>query len=259
MTSSDRTDRAVLVTGGASGLGRATSLHLRALGYPVVVLDRDGEKCDAIAPLLGDGGSVVRGSVLDDDDIGLAIDASRSFGELRWVVACAGGGEAGGRLVGKGGVPHDMGIFQRTLDLNVTGSFNTLRLAASAMSENEPDPDGERGAVVLVTSGAGFEGQIGQIAYGSAKSALIGMTLIAARDLSSLGVRVNAIAPGVMDTSAWEQAPAEMKAALEATVPFPKRLGDPDEFARLAEHLLSNRYMNGHVARLDGALRFAPR
>jgi NAD(P)-dependent dehydrogenase (short-subunit alcohol dehydrogenase family) len=127
------------------------------------------------------------------------------------------------------------------------------------MSENDPDSDGERGAALLVTSGAGFEGQIGQIAYGSAKSALIGMTLIAARDLSSVGIRVNAIAPGVMNTSAWEQGPPELKTALESTVPFPKRLGEPEEFARLAEHLLTNRYMNGHVARLDGALRFAPK
>ena len=259
MTSYESSTRAVLVTGGASGLGRATSLYFLALGHPVVVLDRDREKCEGMNSLLGARGAVVLGSVLVDGDVQAAVDTARSFGELRWVVACAGGGEAGGRLVGKGGVPHDMGIFQRTLDLNVTGTFNTIRLAASAMSENEADSDGERGAIVLVTSGAGFEGQIGQIAYGSAKSALIGMTLIAARDLSSVGVRVNAIAPGVMDTTAWEQAPAEMKAALEATVPFLKRLGDPEEFARLAEHLLTNRYMNGHVARLDGALRFAPK
>jgi NAD(P)-dependent dehydrogenase (short-subunit alcohol dehydrogenase family) len=113
--------------------------------------------------------------------------------------------------------------------------------------------------VVLVSSGAGFEGQIGQIAYGSAKAALIGMTLIAARDLASVGIRVNAIAPGVMNTAAWAQAPVEMRDQLAATVPFPKRLGDPDEFASLAEHLLTNHYLNGHVARLDGALRFGPR
>jgi NAD(P)-dependent dehydrogenase (short-subunit alcohol dehydrogenase family) len=197
--------------------------------------------------------------VLEDRDLERAIDACRGYGELRWVIACAGGGEVGGRIVGKGGVPHDLGIFQRTIDLNVTGSFNTLRLATAAMADNEPDEDGERGAAVLVSSGAGFEGQIGQIAYGSAKSALIGMTLIAARDLSSIGIRVNAVAPGVMNTSAWDQAPTELKSSLEATVPFPKRLGEPEEFARLVEHLLTNRYMNGHVARLDGALRFGPK
>ena len=259
MTAVDNSSRAVLITGGASGLGEATALYFTSQGHPVVVLDRDERKCAVIGKRLADRGAAVCGSVLEDRDIEAAIEAAQGFGELRWVVACAGGGEAGGRLVGKGGAPHDMAIFQRTIDLNVTGSFNTLRLTASAMSTNLADPDGERGAVVLVTSGAGFEGQIGQIAYGSAKSALIGMTLIAARDLSSIGVRVNAIAPGVMDTTAWEQAPAEMKAALEATVPFPKRLGAPEEFAKLAEHLLSNRYMNGHVARLDGALRFAPK
>lgn len=249
----------VLVTGGASGLGEATAKYFATQGHPVVVVDLDATKCAALSEWLGARGAVVCGSILDDADLGAAIDAAKGFGELRWVIACAGGGEVGGRVVGKGGVPHDMGIFERTIALNVTGSFNTLRLCAAAMSTNEPDPDGERGAVVLVSSGAGFEGQIGQIAYGSAKSALIGMTLIGARDLSSVGIRVNAIAPGVMDTAAWSQAPAELKAGLEATVPFPKRLGAPEEFARLAEHLCDNRYLNGHVARLDGALRFGPK
>jgi len=259
MMTTDPSERTVLISGGASGLGEVTALWFLGLGHPVVVLDLDAKKCEAMKEHLGDRGAVVCGSVLDDADVQRAIDAARIFGELRMVIACAGGGEVGGRIVGKGGVPHDMGIFQRTLELNVTGSFNTLRLAAAAMSENDPDSDGERGAALLVTSGAGFEGQIGQIAYGSAKSALIGMTLIAARDLSSVGIRVNAIAPGVMNTSAWEQGPPELKTALESTVPFPKRLGEPEEFARLAEHLLTNRYMNGHVARLDGALRFAPK
>lgn len=259
MSTVDRSRNVILVTGGASGLGLATVTYFAERGFPVVVIDRDAEKCAVVATSLGEKGVVVCGSVLDEEDVNRAIASASSLGVLRWVVACAGGGEAGGRLVGKGAMPHDIGVFQRTMDLNVTGTFNTLRLAAAAMSTNEPDEDGERGAAVLVTSGAGFEGQIGQIAYGSAKSALIGMTLIAARDLSSVGIRVNAIAPGVMDTSAWEQAPVELKSALEATVPFPRRLGSPEEFARLAEHLLENRYMNGHVARLDGALRFAPK
>ena len=257
--SREGTDGAVIVTGGASGLGRATALHLRRTGAPVVVLDRDEAGCEDIARVLGEDGAVVCGSVLDDADVGASIAAAQGFGPLRWLVACAGGGEVGGRIVGRSGEPHDIDLFRRTVDLNLVGSFNTLRLTAAAMATNLPDDDGERGAAVLVTSGAGFEGQIGQIAYGSAKAALIGMTLIAARDLSSIGVRVNAIAPGVMDTSAWEQGPPELKAALEATVPLPKRLGDPDEFARLTEHLLTNRYMNGHVARLDGALRFGPK
>lgn len=255
----DRSNIVVLVTGGASGLGGATAEHFVERGHPVVVIDLDAAKCAEMAERLGSRGVVVCGSILDDGDVRRAIEAAQSFGELRWVVACAGGGEAGGRTVGKGGVPHDMDIFERTIALNVTGSFNTLRLCASAMSANEPDADGERGAVVLVSSGAGFEGQIGQIAYGSAKAALIGMTLIGARDLSSIGVRVNAIAPGVMDTAAWSQAPPDLKASLEATVPFPKRLGAPEEFARLAEHLCDNHYLNGHVARLDGALRFGPK
>lgn len=249
----------VLVTGGASGLGEATALHLVGTGRPVVVLDRDAAAAATMAERLGDRGAVVVGSVLDDDDVAAAIDAAATWGGVRWVVACAGGGEAGGRIVGRDGAPHDRGVFERTIDLNVTGSFNTLRLCAAAMATNEPDADGGRGAIVLVSSAAGYEGQIGQIAYGSAKAALIGMTLVAARDLSSIGVRVNAIAPGVMDTAAWTQAPPDLKSALEATVPFPRRLGAPTEFARLAEHLCTNGYMNGHVARLDGALRFGPR
>lgn len=253
------TTEVVLVTGGASGLGEATALYFADAGHPVVVLDLDDAKCASMAERLGERGAVVRGSILDDDDVNAAIAAARGLGDFRWVVACAGGGEVGGRVVGRDGTPHDMGVFERTMALNVTGSFNTLRLCASVMASNEPDEDGERGAVVLVSSGAGFEGQIGQIAYGSAKSALIGMTLIGARDLSSIGVRVNAIAPGVMDTAAWSQAPPDLKAALEATVPFPKRLGAPSEFARLAEHLLTNHYLNGHVARLDGGLRFGPK
>lgn len=249
----------VLVTGGASGLGEATVRYFVESGHPAVVIDVDESRCAAMSEWLGGRGAVVQGSVLDDADIGSAIDAAAELGGLRWVVACAGGGEIGGRVVGRDGVPHDMGVFERTIALNVTGSFNTLRLCAAAMSNNDPDDDGERGAVVLVSSGAGFEGQIGQIAYGSAKAALVGMTLIGARDLSSIGVRINAIAPGVMDTAAWSQAPPELKAALEKTVPFPKRLGAPEEFARLAEHLLTNHYLNGHVARLDGALRFGPK
>jgi 3-hydroxyacyl-CoA dehydrogenase / 3-hydroxy-2-methylbutyryl-CoA dehydrogenase len=252
-------DGVVLVTGAASGLGEATARHFHALGHPVVVFDRDGARADAVVADLGDGAAAVVGSVIDEDDTRRAVDAASDLGELRVAVACAGGGEAAGRVVDRKGNPHDLTAFTRTLDLNVTGSFNTLRLAAAAMAGLEPDEGGERGVVVLVTSGAGFEGQIGQIAYGSAKSALIGMTLIGARDLASSGIRVNAVAPGVMDTPAWSQAPQELRDQLAATVPFPHRLGRPDEFASLVQHLVENQYLNGHVARIDGALRFGPR
>lgn len=255
----DPAGRVVLVTGGASGLGEATARHFHALGHPVVILDRDGDRAAAIAAELGSGVIAVAGSVVDEDDTRRAVDAACELGELRVAIACAGGGEAAGRVIDRHGAPHDLGAFTRTLELNVVGSFNTMRLAASAMVRHEPDPDGERGVVLLVSSGAGFEGQIGQIAYGSAKSALIGMTLIGARDLAGSGIRVNAIAPGVMDTPAWSQAPQELRDQLAATVPFPNRLGAPDEFARLAEHLVANRYLNGQVVRLDGALRFGPR
>ena len=146
------------------------------------------------------------------------------------------------------------------MDLNVITTFNAVRLAAAAMSQLEPvGDDEERGAIVTTSSVAGFEGQIGQLAYGTAKAAIIGMTLIAARDLAASGIRVNNIAPGTIDTRAWDAAPPEVREPLEAKVPFPRRFGRPEEFAALAEHLVTNRYLNGHVARLDGAIRFDPR
>lgn len=259
MPSTDAATRVALVTGAASGLGEATARHLHALGHPVVVFDRDADRAEAVVAGLGERAVAVVGSVIDEADTLRAVDAARELGELRIAVACAGGGAAAERVVNKKGEPHSLAGFTTTLDLNVVGSFNTLRLASAAMAQLEPDEDGERGAVVLVTSGAGFEGQIGQIAYSSAKAALIGMTLVAARDLANVGVRVNAVAPGVMDTPAWAQAPQELRDQLAATVPFPHRLGRPDEFARLVEHLVENRYLNGHVARIDGALRFGPR
>jgi NAD(P)-dependent dehydrogenase (short-subunit alcohol dehydrogenase family) len=255
----DPTNRVALVTGAASGLGEATARHFHALGHPVVLFDLNAEGLDAVAAALGDRVAGVAGSVIDPDDTQRAVDAAAGLGGLRIAVACAGGGAAASRVVDRKGNPHPLDAFTQTLDLNVVGTFNTLRLAAVAMSGLEPDADGERGAIVLVTSGAAFEGQIGQIAYGSAKSALLGMTLIAARDLSSQGIRVNAVAPGVMDTAGWAQAPEELRDQLAATVPFPHRLGHPHEFARLVQHLVENQYLNGHVARIDGALRFGPR
>jgi NAD(P)-dependent dehydrogenase (short-subunit alcohol dehydrogenase family) len=256
----DLVGKTVLVTGGASGLGEATARYFVGQGSNVVVFDRDVERGKAIESELGGKVVFVAGSVLDDDDTQAAVAAATDLGGLRGVVACAGGARNSARTIGRDGTPHDRDLFTDTVDLNLVGTFNTLRFAASAMNELEPvDDDGQRGAVVMVASIAGYEGQIGQLAYGAAKAGIIGMTLIAARDLASSGIRVSAIAPGTIHTRAWEQASPEMRKTFEDKVPFPKRFGRPDEFAQLAEHLLTNDYLNGHVARIDGAIRFDPK
>lgn len=252
--------RVALVTGAASGLGEATARHLIGRGATVVLFDRDAQRTPAIAEELGPKALASVGDATTTADTQAAVDAAMELGGLRLVVACAGGAACSARLVGRDGTPHDLDLFVATQQLNVATTFNTLRLAAAAMATLDPvDDDGQRGAIVTTASIAGFEGQIGQIAYGAAKAGIIGMTIVAARDLSSIGVRVNCIAPGTIGTRAWDGAPGDMRATLEAKVPFPRRFGRPEEFARLAEHLLTNDYMNGHVARIDGAIRFDPK
>jgi NAD(P)-dependent dehydrogenase (short-subunit alcohol dehydrogenase family) len=247
-----------LVTGGASGLGEATVRHLHAAGAQVVLFDRDEQRANVIASELKIPS--VAGDVTSEADTQQAVDRACAVGPLRMVVAVAGGAPFSGRTVDRHGQPHPLGPFEGTLQLNVVGTFNTLRLAAAAMAGQEPvGPDGERGVIIGTSSIAGYEGQIGQISYGTAKAAIIGMTLIAARDLASVGIRVNAIAPGTMGTRAWDQAPEGLRSALEAKVPFPRRFGHPEEFAALAEHLITNAYCNGQVMRLDGAIRFDPK
>jgi NAD(P)-dependent dehydrogenase (short-subunit alcohol dehydrogenase family) len=249
-----------LVTGGASGLGEATVRHLHERGASVVLFDRDEPRATAIAAELGDRVKSVAGDATSEDDTRAAIDAASRLGALRHVVACAGGGAGSGRTVARDGTPHDLDMFVDTLHLNVVSTFNTVRLAAAAMAALDPlDDDGERGSIVTTSSIAAFEGQIGQVAYGTAKAAIAGMTLIAARDLAAVGVRVNAIAPGTIATRIWDRAPAELRQSLEAKVPFPKRFGRPEEFAMLVAHLLTNSYINGEVIRLDGAIRFDPK
>jgi NAD(P)-dependent dehydrogenase (short-subunit alcohol dehydrogenase family) len=249
-----------LVTGGASGLGKATARYMHGRGAKVVVFDRDEAKGREVVADLGDGAAFAGGSILDD--VLGAIEVAAGLGDLRMLFAIAGGGGEGskGRLVGRDGTPHSLEGFANTVNLNLVGTFNTVRLAAAAMSRLDPvDDDGSRGAIVTTASIAGYEGQIGQVAYGSAKAGIIGMTIIAARDLAAAGVRVNCIAPGTMGTEAWGLASGSLREGLEAKVPFPRRFGRPDEFAALAEHLVTNDYMNGHVVRLDGAIRFDPK
>jgi NAD(P)-dependent dehydrogenase (short-subunit alcohol dehydrogenase family) len=248
-----------LITGGASGLGAATARHFHARGAGVVVFDRDEERAKALVAELGGRALASIGDVTSEEDTSAAMAAAAELGGLRMVVACAGGATASGRIVDRHGKPHDLKGFVDTVHLNLVGTFNTVRLAASAMCALEPDEDGERGAIVTVASIAGYEGQVGQVAYGSAKAGIIGMTIIAARDLAAAGIRVNTIAPGTMATEAWGLVTGNMRETLEAKVPFPRRFGRPSEFAELAEHLITNGYINGHVVRLDGAIRFDPK
>jgi NAD(P)-dependent dehydrogenase (short-subunit alcohol dehydrogenase family) len=250
---------AAVVTGAASGLGAASALRLHAAGARVVLFDRDGDKAGELAARLGDGARAVGGDVLSDDDTAAALDAAAAMGPPRILVACAGGARASARTIDRDGKPHDWDLFVDTVQLNLVGTFNSLRLAAAAMAALPPGPDGARGAIVTTASIAGYEGQIGQLAYGTAKAGVIGMTLVAARDLASAGIRVNSIAPGLLETPAWGAATPEMKTALGAGVPFPRRFGRADEFADLVTHLITNDYLNGQVIRLDGGLRFPPR
>ena len=251
--------RVALVTGGAGGLGAATARHLVGAGMGVVVFDRDEVRGKELADELGAGAAAASGDVNDDEDVAGAVEAARSLGPLSLVVNVAGGGLATGRLVGRGGVPHGKAEFVTTMEMNALGTFNVARLAAAAMSANEPDAEGERGVVVNTASIAGYEGQVGQVAYASAKAAILGMTLPMARDLAPLGIRVCAIAPGTMGTPIMMSAPEEIRQPLVDQVQFPKRLGKPDEFAALVEAIARNPYLNGENIRLDGALRFPPR
>jgi NAD(P)-dependent dehydrogenase (short-subunit alcohol dehydrogenase family) len=248
----------VLVTGGGSGLGRATALHLAAQGAEVVAFDLNPEAGEKLLAEAGKRVHFVAGNALADEDVSAAIAAAAAIAPLRGLVACAGGAARSARTLARDGSPHERALFEGTLDLNVVTTFNALRLAAAQMATQEPDAGGERGSIVLTSSIAAYEGQIGQLAYAASKGAIVSMTLTAARDLAAVGIRVNTIAPGTMHTSAWE-GHDDIRLALEAKVPFPNRLGHPREFADLAEHLMTNGYLNGTVVRLDGAIRFDPK
>ncbi|MBV9089571.1 MAG: SDR family oxidoreductase [Mycobacteriaceae bacterium] len=249
----------VLVTGGAGGLGAATVRRLHGAGAAVVIADVADDKGAALADELGNKAAYVHTDVLDDDAIQAAFAAADQLGTLRYVVIAHGGIGVAERIIKRDGSPAALDGFKKTIDLYLTGTYNVLRLAAAKIATVGPNENGERGAIVMTASIAGYEGQIGQSAYSSAKGGVIGLTLIGARDLSSVGVRLNTIAPGTIRTPLLELAPPEMLAKFAETVPFPKRLGRPDEYASLAEHLLENTYINGEVVRMDGAQRFQPR
>ena len=247
-----------LVAGGASGLGAATARALHESGASVVIADLNPEKGESLAAELGERASFVEANVMEPEPVEAAVAAaSNAEGGLRISVCCAGIGWAQ-RTAGKQG-PHDLEIFHNVIKVNLIGTFNVLRLAAAAMVDNDPDGGGERGVCVNTASIAAFDGQIGQVAYSASKGGIVGLTLPAARDLASRGVRVVTIAPGTFDTPLLAALPEEEREQLGAQIPFPNRLGQPEEFAALARHIVENPMLNGETIRLDGALRMPPR
>ena len=255
----DPRGRSALVTGGAGGLGEATVRRLVETGCGVAIFDRDGDRARALADDIGEQAIAVAGDVNDDGDVDVAIKAAVSLGPLSVVVNVAGGGLQGGRTVSRDGTPHDKDAFLGTMEMNAIGTFSVSRLGAAAMAVNEADAEGQRGVIVNTASIAGIEGQTGQIAYAAAKAAILGMTLPMARDLSPLGIRVCAIAPGTMGTPLMQSMPEEFQDHLVSTIQFPRRMGKPEEFALLVESIVRNPYLNGESIRLDGALRFPPK
>jgi len=250
-----------IVTGGASGIGAGCARALAARGAVVVVADLQADKGEALAAEIG--GVFAQVDVTDSAQITGAVRAAADIAPLRAVVNSAGIGWAQ-RTIGRDGQiesAHDLGAFQKVIAINLIGSFDMLRQAASVMSTNEPDGDGCRGAIVNIASIAAFDGQIGQTAYAASKGGLVGLTLPAARDLSAAGIRVNTVAPGLIETPIYDFAPEpeEFKAQLGQSVLFPKRLGSPDELASMVMECLTNSYMNGEVVRVDGGLRMPPK
>jgi NAD(P)-dependent dehydrogenase (short-subunit alcohol dehydrogenase family) len=244
-----------LVAGGASGLGAATARRLHEAGANVTIADLNPERGAALAEELGAG--FVTADVTDAEQVAAAVEAAAGEDGLRISVCCAGIGWAEKVAGGRG--PHGFEPFETVIRVNLLGTFNVMRLAANAMLANTPDGGGERGVVVNTASIAAYDGQIGQIAYSASKGGIVGMTLPAARDLAQSGIRVCAIAPGLFDTPLLAGLPEEARNSLGGSVPFPPRLGRPDEYAALAAHIVENSMLNGEVIRLDGALRMAPR
>lgn len=247
-----------LISGGASGLGEATARRVIAAGGAVVLFDLPSSPGADLAAELGARATFAPGDVRDEDDVASAVELAKDLGELRVAVSCAGVATPG-RIVGKRGV-LPLEDYRRVVEINLIGTFNLLRLAAEAMAGNETPPEEtDRGVVVLTASVAAYEGQVGQAAYASSKGGVASLTLTAARDLAQHGIRVAGIAPGVFGTPMMAGLGEEVKSGLEALVPHPPRLGRPEEYAALVEHIVTNPYLNGDVIRLDGGLRMPPR
>ncbi|TPG32401.1 SDR family NAD(P)-dependent oxidoreductase [Mycolicibacterium hodleri] len=246
-----------VVTGGASGLGLASVHKLRSAGASVVIVDLPSSNGEVIAKELGDDVAFVAADVRDADAVAEAFDLAESLGPVRVLVHCAGRGGAL-RLVDRDGNPGSLELYTEVVMINLIGSFNVLRIAAARMAKNEP-VDGDRGVAILTASVAAFEGQIGQIPYASAKAGIVGMTIVAARDLASKNIRVCTIAPGTFDTPILSRLSDDVKESLARAVPHPSRLGQPEEYAKLALHIIDNSMLNGETIRLDGAIRMPPR
>ncbi len=250
--------KVALVTGGASGLGRATAEALVQRGAKVALLDRNREAGEATAKALGEAARFYETDVASEASVQTALDRTlQELGPVAIVVGCAGIGTAG-RVLGREG-PMPLERFEKTIQVNLVGQFNVVRLAAKMMAKNAPDENGERGVIINTASVAAYEGQIGQAAYAASKAGLVGMTLPIARELAASGIRVNTIAPGLFDTPMLAGLPEAARASLGAQVPFPSRLGRPSEYGALAVHLCENPMLNGETIRLDGALRMQPK
>ena len=244
-----------IVTGGASGLGEGTARMLAAHGGKVVIADMQADKGETVAREIG--GLFIRCDVSQEADGQAAVAAAGNLGKLMGLINCAGIAPAE-KTVGKNG-PHSLGVFSKAVTVNLIGTFNMIRLAADAMCKNEPEDTGERGVMISTASVAAYDGQIGQAAYSASKGGIVGMTLPIARDLARSGIRNMTIAPGIFGTPMLFGMPQEVQDALAASVPFPSRLGTPEDYAKLARHIIENDMLNGEVIRLDGAIRLAPR
>ena len=248
-----------VVTGGGSGLGEATTRALAAGGARVAILDLPSSKGADVAEDLGKHAIFAPADVTSEEQVTAALDlAIETFGAVHVNVNCAGIGSAG-RTVAKDGTPFQLDWFRRTIEVNLVGTFNVLRLCAARMAANKPNDQKERGVIVNTASVAAYEGQIGQCAYSASKGGVVGMTLPIARDLSNIGIRVCTIAPGLFATPMLMGLPESAREALGASIPFPSRLGDPPEYAALACHIVENSMLNGEVIRLDGAIRMQPK
>ncbi|RZS57049.1 3-hydroxyacyl-CoA dehydrogenase [Sphaerotilus mobilis] len=251
----DIQDKVFIVTGAASGLGEGTARMLAGAGGRVVIADLQEERGRAVAAEIG--GAYLRCDVSSEDDGRAVVTQAVSMGKLMGLVNCAGIAPAA-KTVGKDGA-HALALFSKTITVNLIGSFNMIRLAAEAMCRNEPEPTGERGVLINTASVAAYDGQIGQAAYAASKGGVVGMTLPIARDLARNGIRCMTIAPGIFGTPMLFGMPQEVQDALAAGVPFPSRLGTPQDYAKLVHQIVTNEMLNGEVIRLDGAIRLAPR